>query len=301
MGSCAFDKLFHKSVPHILETVFFSLDYESYKKCLEVGRTWNELLTSERYLKMGKSVFQEEISENERELSRAAARGDAAKVKTLLRSGMLDVNSRNGYFFNKDATPLHKAANKGHRIVVKLLINRGADPNARDPYGETPLQTAAFYGHKDAVKLLLNGGADPNGSDENGETPLHAAERYSRKEVVQLLLQEGAEVNKPNKNGLTPLHYAAIHGYKEMVQILLEWGAEVNKPNRYGETPLHYAAAGRHGNKDIVQILLKNGAIHNATDKDGHTPLSLAEERGHTDIANIIMRYNTKNDDCKIS
>ena len=46
MDSCAFDKLFTNSVPHILEKVFFSLDYNSFKSCLEVSRTWNEQLTS---------------------------------------------------------------------------------------------------------------------------------------------------------------------------------------------------------------------------------------------------------------
>ena len=186
MGSSAFDKLFSKSVPHILEKVFFSLDYESYKQCLEVGHTWNELLTSELYLKIGKSVFQNEISEDEKELSTAAAEGHVAKVRTLLRSKMLDVNIRHGYLLY---TSLHKAALKGHRAVVHLLLNRGADPNARDTYGETPLQNAAFYGHKDVVKLLLDGGADPNGSDEYGETALHKGAKNGSKEIVQLILE----------------------------------------------------------------------------------------------------------------
>ena len=65
MGSCAFDKLFSMNVPHILEKIFFSLDYESYKKCLEVSYAWNELLKSEQYLKIGKCEFQDELSEDE--------------------------------------------------------------------------------------------------------------------------------------------------------------------------------------------------------------------------------------------
>ena len=53
--------LFSKNVPHILEKIFFSLDYESYKICLEVNSEWKELLTSERYITKGKTVFKEEI------------------------------------------------------------------------------------------------------------------------------------------------------------------------------------------------------------------------------------------------
>ena len=51
MGSSGFDKLFSMNVPHILEKIFFSLDYESYKKCLEVSYAWNKLLESESYQK----------------------------------------------------------------------------------------------------------------------------------------------------------------------------------------------------------------------------------------------------------
>ena len=290
MGSRAFDKLLYKNVPHILEKIYLSLDYESYKECFEVCRTWNEILTSKRYLKIGKSVFQDKISEDERKLLEAAESDNTTDVRKLLRNRMLDINSRHGFFLY---TPLHKAA-KNYRgaAVVQLLMNGGADPNARDNNGKTPLHNAAYYGCRAIIVLLLDEGADPNGSDEYGETPLHKGAKNGSKEIVQLLLERGAEVNKPNKNGLTPLHYAAIHDYKGMVQILLKGGAEVNQPNKFGMTSLHEVA--RLGYKDIVQILLKNGAVLSATYEGGHTPLSLAKEHGHEDIAKVIMRFIKK-------
>ena len=61
MDSSAFDKLFSRNVPHILEKIFFSLDYESYKNCLEVSDTWEELLMSEKYQKKGKAAFQDDL------------------------------------------------------------------------------------------------------------------------------------------------------------------------------------------------------------------------------------------------
>ena len=220
MGSCAFDKLFHKSVPHILETVFFSLDYESYKKCLEVGRTWNELLTSERYLKMGKSVFQDELSEDETKLQIAARAGDAPKVRTLLRSRMLDVNSRNGYINIIHNTPLHEAAKKGHRGVVKLLINRGSDLNAEDKDGDTPLHDAARYGNRRALKILLERGADINKQTCRGSTPLHLAASLGHKKVVELLLKRGAIHDKLNVHGMTPLAVANEYDYPDIAKVL---------------------------------------------------------------------------------
>ena len=87
-GPCAFDKLFSKSVPHILEKIFFSLDYESFKQCLEVSETWNKLLMSEPYLKIGKSVFREALIAK---LGNATRNGNTKEVRRILSSGMLDV------------------------------------------------------------------------------------------------------------------------------------------------------------------------------------------------------------------
>ena len=60
-----FVQLFSPNFPHILEKIFFSLDYESYKNCLEVNSEWKGVLTSERHKTMGKSVFKKEIVEDE--------------------------------------------------------------------------------------------------------------------------------------------------------------------------------------------------------------------------------------------
>ena len=56
MDPCAFDTLFSKSVPHILEKIFFSLDYASFKNCLEVCSEWNGLLTTKQYQRRGVGV-----------------------------------------------------------------------------------------------------------------------------------------------------------------------------------------------------------------------------------------------------
>ena len=60
------DILFKKYVPHILEKIFFSLDYESYKRCIKVNSTWKNLLQSESYQRKAKALFHDQISEEER-------------------------------------------------------------------------------------------------------------------------------------------------------------------------------------------------------------------------------------------
>ena len=69
--TCAFDTLFTKNVPHIQEKIFFSLDYASYKTCMEVSQAWNELLKSESYHKKSKTVFRTEILEEKMKLLNA--------------------------------------------------------------------------------------------------------------------------------------------------------------------------------------------------------------------------------------
>ena len=58
---CGFDKLFERNVPHILEKIFFSLDYTSFKQCMEVSSAWYELLKSDSYKRLGKVAFHDDI------------------------------------------------------------------------------------------------------------------------------------------------------------------------------------------------------------------------------------------------
>ena len=69
--ACHFNLLITKSVPHILEKIFFSLDYVSYSKCAAVSTKWNKLLSSERFQRLKKDVFREDI---EKELMHALRR-----------------------------------------------------------------------------------------------------------------------------------------------------------------------------------------------------------------------------------
>ena len=284
MGSCAFDKLFTKSVPHILEKIFFSLDYESYKESLKVSDTWNKLLLSESYLKIGKTVFRDEISKDQEKLNNAANNGNTTEVKKLLSSGMLDVNREHGFILD---TPLLKAA--GNRVMIQLLLDRGANPNKSQKYGVTPLHKAAHHGHKAVIKLLLDKGADPNGSDQDGWTALHWATYCDHKDVVKLLLERGADPNKAHVYGTTPLHKAARYGHKSVFQLLLDGGADINSPAINGRTPLHSAAVS--GCKGMVQFLLEKGAMPDKTDVNGRTPLSVAHECGLTDVAKILTNH----------
>lgn len=214
MESCAFDKLFAKSVPHILEKIFFSLDYASYKNCLEVNGAWNELLTTKQYRMKVKLVFQEGLKKDEAKLW-YASKDRSGEVRKLLSSGMLDVDCEFGCNSDK---PLHEASRNGH-----LLLNKGADPNKKNRDGSTPLQKASLNGHAEVVQLLLKSRANPNEADYYGYTPLHEASLKGHQVVVQILLEGGAEPHVANKYGQTPPDCASRVGHKDVEKVLMEW------------------------------------------------------------------------------
>ena len=158
---CAFDTLMSKNIPDILERIFLSLDYKSFKECMEVNKSWRGLLTSECILVKAKSMFHIEIMNDQNELLQATKLGKVEIVKSILSSVMVDVNCRELYVYGgfNDPTPLCEASAYGHTEVARLLLQNGADPEKTDTSGLTPLYWASIGGHKGVTELLLDAGA----------------------------------------------------------------------------------------------------------------------------------------------
>ena len=216
-GSFTFDTLFKMNVPHILEKIFFFLDYDSFKDCLKVNSMWKELLKSESYLKKGKSVFHEELLEEVERLYAFSAVGAADIVRSILSTGMVTVESVDPV----DMPPLYAAAHMGHEDVVKLLLDYGALNKAGVWQGKTPLHGAAEFGRNQVVQVLIEGGADPNMGDNDGRTPLHYAAYQGMRQVVRLLLDFGADPQIEDKDGNTPINEADSGGNPEVEIMLL--------------------------------------------------------------------------------
>ncbi|KAI3135178.1 hypothetical protein DTO012A7_5591 [Penicillium roqueforti] len=179
--------------------------------------------------------------------------GDAAAVRLLLEKGANpDLGDNNGQ------TPLLWAAKKGHEAVVKLLLEKGADPTLRDYSGQTPLSWAAGNGHEAVVKLLLEKGTDPSLADTFGQTPLSWAAKKGHEAVVKLLLEKGTDPSLADNDGQTPLLWATINGHKAVVKLLLEKGIDPTLADTYSQTPLSLAA--ETGHEAVVKRLLDNGA-----------------------------------------
>ena len=248
----AFDTLFDNSVPHILEKIFFSLDYDSFMTCHEVSHTWNELLVSDRYQRESEAIFLEKKT-NVEKLCHYSKNGNVKQVSKILSLGMYSSDRREA----SRMTPLHYAAIGGHKDVVQLLLDAGAKQDSTNEWDmeETALFLAMNKGHQEVAKLLIRAGADLNKfSGYYGDTPLCTAASYGLLDVTEALIAAGADLNKASLNyGETPLHLAALYGHKDAAKLLLDAGANPNRKNSRGETALDLAR--KNGRRHVVELL----------------------------------------------
>lgn len=170
-------------------------------------------------------------------------------------------------------TPLHSAILNSDIELVKLLLEKGANPLAIEKSrNRTALHVAAIVESVDIVKLLFDYGAEKSVNVQNvaGLTPLHIACRRKCLEIVKILLDKGADINSGNDDGCTPLFCAIAQNCLEVFNYLVNHGCDLSVPE--GErTALHMAS--QFGNLEMVNYLLKHINI-NHQDKDGWTPLT---------------------------
>ncbi len=127
----------------------------------------------------------------------------------------------------------------GYIDVVRLLMDHGADLEAKDAFGRTPLTWTSIYGKIDVVKLLLNRGADIEGKDGYGRTSLSVASSRGRIDVVRLLLDRGADAGSKDNLGRTPLIYASMNHQLDVVRVLVAHG-NLEAKNNEGDTFISY-------------------------------------------------------------
>ena len=128
--------------------------------------------------------------------------------------------------------PLVTAIDMGRVDMVRLLLDKGADPNWRGKVrGATPLMIAARNGQAPAVQVLIERGVDPNQKDNNGWTALFYG--ASHVEVVEVLLARGADIHVTAKDGRTAME----HSIKpEAIAVLKQAGAKGDRPPVPGAT-----------------------------------------------------------------
>ena len=197
---------------------------------------------------------------------------------------------------------INAAAFFGELDRVKTLVAEGTDIDAKDECDYSPLGAAACGNQLAVVKFLTAKGAQVDAKNGRGFTALHIASRFGDKDIVELLIAEEATVNlRDDATGRPAVYYAALEGRNDIIDLLIANEADINarsgpltfngEPDE-GWTPIH--AASISGHKAAVELLIEKGAEVNPKTKTGKTPLSLAKDRGHTEIIDLLRKHGAR-------
>ncbi|MBU0513320.1 MAG: ankyrin repeat domain-containing protein [Proteobacteria bacterium] len=266
-----------------------------------------------------------------RRLFIAAKKGDLRTVRRLLAKRPKLVNIRDVRRY----TPLLWAARRNHSGLVRYLLVRGADPSARNRWGNTALHWAAYNGHARVAARLIRARAQLNGREtEKGHTPLHDAAWKGRRRIVTLLLRAGARADLTNKAGRTAAQVARQNNHLAVADLIQAWVRRAASPKarpaptsgktarilalaRAGDVaglkamieahPRLVNAQGKNGYTPLiraaragrlaaVQLLLAKGAAVNAANKWQNTALHWAAYNGHHRVVTLLLRHRARLD-----
>jgi ankyrin repeat protein len=224
----------------------------------------------------------------------ATIRNDSASVERLIQAGA----DPNYALPDKEKTKalVVAGAYKSTRAAIALL-DGGADPNVADRRGRTPLHLAAEAGSLELVRKLVAKGANLNAKTEKmpppgdaiyrtpgGEqTPLLLAAKYNHVDVMRVLIEAGADIKLTNQDGDTLFLAAAGSGHRAAAKLAYEYDKDVKAVDRYGFTAMHESVnltgdlATQPELTELVQYLADVGVPLDELDSHGRTPIQVGD------------------------
>jgi uncharacterized protein len=198
------------------------------------------------YVFIGLFIFQYAWAGAYEDFFRAVQRDDASAVQSLLQRGF-DPNTRDPKNFHGLFLALREPSPKVAQVLIKAPK---IDLNPITDDGETPLMMAVFKGQTALVLEMIDKGADVNKTDW---TPLHYAATAGNVQLIKILLEHHAYIDAESPNKTTPLMMAAHYGTVGAVKLLLEEGADVSLKNDLGLSAIDFAQ--RANKQDSVDVI----------------------------------------------
>lgn len=223
----------------------------------------------------------------------AAKMGCTDFVRKLIKKGA-KVNEPTSM---RGGTSLHFAAHSGNMELVCLLLEHGADVNARSAShsgGYPVLYEAIRSGNHDIVKKIIDSGASPcRGDDTIDHQYIAAAIRYCRAETVSLLLSKGACPYTPDNAGRTPLSLALLHDSKAMLYLL-----PINTRNkkRWDDYSEVLSTVIKTQNEHLTRVLIDmmGPQIDWRTDQRAVKPLYTAIDTGNIYLVSLLLKSGVR-------
>jgi cytohesin len=154
-------------------------------------------------------------------------KNDISMAKSILKKNpelaKIKIKCNNSFKIKLWLTPLFYAHSKD---MAELLIDYGADVNARNTFGSSPLHSIVCFPYTDTAQLLISRGADINAKDNEGQTPLHVATVSGHYEMVKLLISNGADMKVRDHKGYTALKDALVYYRSDIANLLRKHGVK---------------------------------------------------------------------------
>lgn len=216
-------------------------------------------------------------------LSRAAEQGHKAVVRSLISKGIgIDRANRAG------DTALHLAAREGHGAIVGILLDAGAAIDRKSKHGLSPLLESLSRGHINTAMMLVDRGADVDSKGRAGRTALIHATALKNRALSESILRRNPNIDSVDSSGRTAVWHAVSSGWIQGVKVLVQHGADVDIADSAGITPL--ACAVHEGFPEIFRFLFENGADTRLSEKaTGDNLLMVIAASGMTQLASQLL------------
>ncbi|MEO1185214.1 MAG: ankyrin repeat domain-containing protein, partial [Cyanobacteria bacterium J06636_27] len=220
------------------------------------------------------------------------------EILELLLANGADINIPAPEEDGNKSTPLMETAYRGSSKIARILIEKGADINARDAEGKTTLIIAAERGNAEVAGELILAGADIDAKDNNGHTALMYASLCEPDDITEPIpdLEELEEISSKNEDSLEGkfkkleklgniLRNIEISERVDIAQMLRIAGA-----SQQGLSINDLVKAAETGNLIKVKNLIKAGVNINGFSPTGNTALLAAVNNNHIDIVKTLIK-----------